>query len=54
MFRQYRKVFKSGGVKSNDENTMKSNDGIPSPSWKWEWRYVFLGDILNKNIRSKK
>ena len=26
-----KKSFRSGGVKSNDENMMKSNDGIPSP-----------------------
>ena len=25
------KFLKSEGVKSNDENMMKSNDGIPSP-----------------------
>ena len=31
MFCQERKVFEECGVKSNDENMIKSNDGIPSP-----------------------
>ena len=37
------KFLKGGGIKSNDENRMKSNDGIPSPHGRWEWRYVFFG-----------
>ena len=28
------RFLKSGGVKSNDENMVKSNDGIPSPNSK--------------------
>ena len=30
-FASKEKFFKSDGVKSNDENMMKSNNGIPSP-----------------------
>ena len=44
-------MFKqSGGVKSNDENRMKSNDGIPSPHGSENEGTCFLGDSLNKNI----
>ena len=30
-FASEQKFLKNDGVKSNDENMMKSNDGIPSP-----------------------
>ena len=48
------KVLKSEGVKSNDENMMKSNDGIPFPHGIENEGMCFLGDSLNKNIPSKK
>ena len=35
------KFLKSGGVKSNDENLVKSNDGIPSPHSKWECKFFW-------------
>ena len=43
-----KKSFRSGGVKSNDENMMKSNDGIPSP-----YGSENEGRSLNKNIPIK-
>ena len=51
MFCQF---FKSGGLKSNVENMIKSNDGIPSPHGNEKEGMCFLGDSLNKNIPSKK
>ena len=51
MFCQF---FKSGGLKSNDENMIKSNDGILSPHGNEKEGMCFLGDSLNKNIPSKK
>ena len=44
----------SDGVKSNDENMMKSNDAIPSPHVSENKSMYFLGDSLNENIPSKK
>ena len=46
--------LKSGGVKSNDENKMKRNDGIPSTHGSENEGTCFLGDSLNKNIPRKK
>ena len=53
-FASEEKFFKSDGVKSNDENMMKSNYGIPSPQGRKSEGMCFLGDSLNKNIPSKK
>ena len=53
-FASKEEFLKSDGVKSNDENMMKSNDGIPSPQWSESEGMCFLGDSLNKNIPSKK
>ena len=53
-FASEQKFLKSDGVKSNDENMMKSNDGIPSPQWSESEGMCFLGNSLNKNIPSKK
>ena len=36
------KFLKRGGVKSNNENMVKSNDGIPSPHSKWECKFFGL------------
>ena len=46
--------MKSDGVKGNDENMMKINDGIPSPLGSENEGVYFLDDSLNKNIPSKK
>ena len=53
-FASEEKFFKSDGVKSNDENMMKSNYGIPSPQGSKSEDMCFLGDSLHKNIPSKK
>ena len=53
-FASEEKFLKNDGVKSNDENMMKSNDGIPSPHGSENEGRCFLGDSLNKNIPSKK
>ena len=53
-FSSKEKVLKSDGVKSNNENMMKSNDGIPSPRGSENEGRCFLGHSLNKNIPSKK
>ena len=53
-FASKEKFLKSDGLKSNDENMMKSNDGIPSPHGSENEGRCFLGDSLNKNIPSKK
>ena len=39
---------------SNDENMMKTNDGIPSNYASENEVMCFLGDSLNKNIASRK
>ena len=46
MFRQQKKFLKSEGVKSNDENMMKSNDGIPSPHGSVKESTHFFGQFL--------
>ena len=46
--------FKSGGVTSNHENIMKSNDGIPSHHGSEDEGTCFLGDSLSENIPRKK
>ena len=53
-FSSKEKFLQSGGVKSNDENMMKSNDGIPSPHGSENEGMCFFSDSLNKNIPSKK
>ena len=53
MFRQQKKFLKSEGVKSNDENMMKSNDGIPSHYGSENKGTCFLDNSLNKNIPRK-
>ena len=53
-FTSKEKFLNSDGVKSNDENTMKSNDAIPSPHVSENKSMYFLGDSLNENIPSKK
>ena len=53
-FTSKEKFLKSDGVKSNDENMIKSNDGILSPQGSENEITVFLGDSLNKNISRKK
>ena len=45
--------MKSDGVKGNDENMMKINDGIPSPHGSENEVMCFLDDSLDKNIPSK-
>ena len=52
-FAREEKFLKGDGVKGNDENMMKINDGIPSLGSENEGVY-FLDDSLNKNIPSKK
>ena len=47
------KFLKSGSVKGNDENMMKSNDGIPSHHGS-ENEDRCLNDSLNMNIARKK
>ena len=50
-FASKEKFLKSDGIKNDDENMMKSNDGIPSPHG--SEKVCFLCDSLNKNILSK-
>ena len=52
-FASKEKFFKSDDVKSNDENTMKSNDGIPSPHGSKNDGMCFLGNSLNKLFQVK-
>ena len=48
MFRQQKKFLKSEGVKSNDENMMKSNDGIPSPHGSENEGMCFFGRFFKQ------
>ena len=48
-----KKFLKSGGVKRNYENIMKSNDGISSHH-RSENEGISLGDFLNKNLPRKR
>ena len=48
------RFLKRDGVKSNDENMMKNNDGILSPHGNENEGRCFLCDSLNKSILSKK
>ena len=48
------KFLKSVGVKSNNENMMKSNDGIFFHRGNENEVRVFLGDSLNKHFSRKK
>ena len=52
-FASKEKLLKGDGVKDNDENMMKINDGIPSPLGSENDGMYFLDDSLNKNILSK-
>ena len=45
-FASEQKFLKSDGVKSNDENMMKSNDGIPSPHGSVKESTYFFGQFL--------
>ena len=47
------KFLKRESIKNNDENMMKSNDGILSLHGSENVGMCFLGDSLNKNIPSK-
>ena len=53
-FSSKEKFLKSDGVKGNDENMVKSNDGVSSPHGRENEVRCFLGDSLNKNISSIK
>ena len=53
-FASKEEFLKSDGVKSNDENMMKSNDGIPSHHESKKVGTSFLGDSLNQSITRKK
>ena len=53
-FAREEKFLKGDGVKGNDENMMKINDGIPSPLGSENEGVYFLDDSLNKNNPSKK
>ena len=48
------RFLKSDGVKSNDVNMMKNNDGILPPHGNENEGRCFLCDSLNKSILSKK
>ena len=52
-FAREEKFLKGDGVKGNDENMMKINDGIPSPHGSENEVMCFLDDSLDKNIPSK-
>ena len=45
-FANKEKFLKSDGAKSNDENMMKSNDGIPSPHGSVKESTYFFGQFL--------
>ena len=45
-FASKEKFLKSDGLKSNDENMMKSNDGIPSPHGSVKESTYFFGQFL--------
>ena len=45
-FASKEEFLKSDGVKSNDENMMKSNDGIPSPHGSVKESTHFFGQFL--------
>ena len=48
------RFLKNDGVKSNDVNMMKNNDGILTPHGNENEDRCFLCDSLNKSILSEK